>query len=274
MSLEAYLAQFEVVARAQGWSQEERALNLVTSLKGPAVEVLSQLTPAQQESYTDVVGVLERRYGHQYQAEVYRARFRARVRGRGETLQQLAQDLEHLMRKAYPRASEETATLLMRDQFIDALEDAQSQIYVKQAHVANLQEALARALEFESFVKTSAGRSRTDSERNQRYRRSRAKDGPGRSRARPFRGACWNCKETGHRKQDCRRSPAPARSHSAEQVGQYVYQPCCWGCGQLGHLSRSCPQKTQAGRRTRAGNTAWLGSGAAHQPSSPRPHSR
>ncbi|MPC82301.1 hypothetical protein E2C01_076959 [Portunus trituberculatus] len=31
--------------------------------------------------------------------------------------------------------------------------------------------------------------------------------------------------------------------------------------------------KTQAGRRTRAGNTAWLGSRAAHQPSSPRPHS-
>ena len=42
MSLEAYLAQFEVVARVQSWSQEERALNLVTSLKGPAVEVLSQ----------------------------------------------------------------------------------------------------------------------------------------------------------------------------------------------------------------------------------------
>ncbi|MPC68538.1 hypothetical protein E2C01_062740 [Portunus trituberculatus] len=156
VSLEAYLAQFEV------------------------------------ESYTDVVGVLERRYGHQYQAEVCRARFRARVRGRGETLQQLAQDLEHLMRKTYPRASEETATLLMRDQFIDALEDAQLQIYEKQAHVANLQEALAWALEFESFVKTSTGRSRTDSKRNQRYRRSRVKDGPRKSRARPFRGACWN----------------------------------------------------------------------------------
>lgn len=274
MSLEAYLAQFEVVARAHGWNQEERAMHLVTSLKGPAVEVLSQLTPAQRESYTEVKGVLERRYGHQYQEEVYRARFRARVRGREETLQQLAQDLEHLVRKAYPRASEETTTLLMRDQFIDALEDAQLQIYVKQAHVANLQAALAMALEFESFVKTSAGRTKTDLERNHHFRRSRAKDGPGRNSARQFRGACWNCREKGHKKQDCRRSPAPTRSRSAEQVGQYEYQPCCWGCGQLGHLSRSCPQKTQAGRRTSAGNTTWLEGGAAHQPSSPRPHSR
>lgn len=274
VSLEAYLAQFEFLARAQGWGQEERALNLVSSLKGPALEVLSQLTPAQQESYADVVSVLERRYGNKHQAEVFRARFRARVRGRGETLQQLAQDLEYLVRKAYPRASEETAVLLLRDQFIDALEDAQLQIYVKQAHVADLQEALVRALEFESFVNTSAGRSRTDAERNQRFRRSRAKDGPGRNRAKPFRGACWNCKQTGHKRQDCRQSPAPNRPRSVEREGQYVYQPCCWDCGQLGHLSRSCPQIAQAGRRTRAGNTARLGSGAAHQPSSPRPHSR
>ena len=46
-------------------------------------------------------------------------------------------------------------SLLVKDQFIDALGDPQLQVYVKQAHAADLQEALARALEFESFVASS-----------------------------------------------------------------------------------------------------------------------
>ncbi|MPC79291.1 hypothetical protein E2C01_073809 [Portunus trituberculatus] len=53
VSLEAYLVQFEVVARAQGCSEEERALNFVPSLKAPAVEVLSV--------NTCTTGVLHRR---------------------------------------------------------------------------------------------------------------------------------------------------------------------------------------------------------------------
>ena len=108
---------------------------------------------------------MERRYSHQYQAEVFRVRFRARVRAQGEMLQELAQDLEHLVRKAYPGASEELAVVLLRDQFVDALEEVQLKIYVKQAHVRDLQEVLARALEFESIVRTSAGRPSLAAER-------------------------------------------------------------------------------------------------------------
>ncbi|MPC26524.1 hypothetical protein E2C01_019667 [Portunus trituberculatus] len=146
VSLEAYLAQFEVVAQVQGWSQEERALNLVTSLKGPAVEVLSL--------NTRTTGVLHGCSGRLGEALL------TPVPGRGVSGEVLGPSP-----RTWRNASEETAALLLCDQLIDALEDAQSQ----QALVANLQEALAQALEFESFIKTSAGRSRTDSERNQRY---------------------------------------------------------------------------------------------------------
>ncbi|KAG0730520.1 hypothetical protein GWK47_028086 [Chionoecetes opilio] len=86
VSLEAYLAQFELLAEAQGWSSWARAVQLASSLKGPAVEVLSLLTPVQRSSYTSIVAVLERCYGHKHQAEAFRARFRARIRARGETL--------------------------------------------------------------------------------------------------------------------------------------------------------------------------------------------
>lgn len=69
-----------------------KALYLVSSLKGKTVEVLGHLTGFQQASYKCVRAALER-FGHQHQVEAFRARFRARKRTAGESLQHLAQDL-------------------------------------------------------------------------------------------------------------------------------------------------------------------------------------
>ena len=112
------MAEFELLAHAYCWDEHEKAVQLAASLKGPAVEVLGSLNAAQRSSYAELVSALERRYGHLHQAASYRVRFRKRVRARGETLQQLAQDLERLVLKAYPGATEATASLLLRDQFI------------------------------------------------------------------------------------------------------------------------------------------------------------
>ena len=91
------------------------AMQLVWALKGAALEVLNQLPAAKRSSYSSVTEVLERRYGHQHQTEAFRARFRARARGHGESLTRLAQDLEMLVRRAYPEASEDMITVLLRD---------------------------------------------------------------------------------------------------------------------------------------------------------------
>ncbi|MPC52228.1 hypothetical protein E2C01_046091 [Portunus trituberculatus] len=47
-------------------------------------------------------------------------------------------------------------TVLSWDAFIDTLEDQQVQIYVKQVHPADVQQALVRAMEFEAFLYTIA----------------------------------------------------------------------------------------------------------------------
>ncbi|KAG0715491.1 hypothetical protein GWK47_011819 [Chionoecetes opilio] len=153
---EAYKAQFEILADAQLWSVEERVLQLVSSLRGAAVEVLGHLTPAQRASYQCVVDALQRKFGHHQQAEVYRAHLKGRVRMRGEPLSHLAHELESLVRRAYPKAPEEMVVVLARDHFVDALIDQRLQIYVKQAHPEDVQVALARALEFESFLHQDA----------------------------------------------------------------------------------------------------------------------
>ncbi|KAK8388666.1 hypothetical protein O3P69_020566 [Scylla paramamosain] len=80
----------------------------------------------------------------------------ARQWSRPEMAMQL--DLEVLVRRAYPEASEEMITILLRDQFVDAIDNQQLRIYVQQAHPKDLQEALARGLEMESFLRTTRER--------------------------------------------------------------------------------------------------------------------
>ena len=67
---EAYLAQFELLADAQGWDDAEWALQLVSCWRGPALGVLGHLAPAQRMVHMSVVEALQRKFGKHDQAEV------------------------------------------------------------------------------------------------------------------------------------------------------------------------------------------------------------
>ena len=275
---EAYHAQFELMAEAQDWSQEEKAFQLVASLRGRAVEILGHLTTAQRTSYHEVSEALRRRFGHLQQAEVHRAHLKERVRGKGESLTQLAQEVESLVRRSYPTAQEETVDLLARDHFIDALQDQQLQLYVKQAHPTNVQEALTRASEMEAFLRTTSTAqapaapryaARTD-ERPRHVRARKAQTGKRTERKRKespegFQGTCWGCGQVGHMRSQCGQA---CKSRSLDDLRQPLFKPCCWSCGQEGHRSMDCKNPREV---VEAGNATRLGNGASSQPESVRP---
>ncbi|KAG0718706.1 hypothetical protein GWK47_007516 [Chionoecetes opilio] len=122
---------------------------------------------------------------------------------RGEPLSHLAHELESLVCRAYPKAPEEMVVVLARDHFVDALIDQRLQIYVKQAHPEDVQVALARALEFESFLRTSGDVTEpTFPRRAIRARRAQTKTPPRQRRASTdaFKGSCWGCGRTGHKR--------------------------------------------------------------------------
>ena len=278
---EAYLAQFEMLAAAQGWNDGECALQLVSSLRGQALEVLAHLTPAQRSVYSCVVGALERRFGQHLQAEVYRARLRGRVRGPGEPLPRLAQDVETLVRRAYPAATEEMVAALSQDYFVDSLRDRQLQLYIKQAHPKGVREALSRALEMEAFTRASdeegsapyrRGAARPVGPRRDVYvRRSQAETPRQERRASPdiFRGECWGCGARGHKRTQCKKG---RKTRSLEDLQRPIFHPCCWRCGEMGHLAAACPKPKEI--TTPQENRQGLGAGAETQPSPPRgPHS-
>ncbi|MPC19700.1 hypothetical protein E2C01_012627 [Portunus trituberculatus] len=69
VALEAYPAQFELLAQGQGWGDQEKALQLVASLRWPALEILAHMTASQRSTYTTVAEALRRHFRSVFQAE-------------------------------------------------------------------------------------------------------------------------------------------------------------------------------------------------------------
>ena len=246
---DAYRTQFELLAMMNRWSDAEKAAYLAISLRGPAATVLTNLPPEQRQSYEALTIALDTRFGLSHQTELNRMRLKARTRRRDESLAELAEDVEHLVRLAYPEAAEGMVEVLAKDQFVDALPDEDMRLRIRQNKPATLRDALGTALELESYQLASKQKARFVREAQLEERHSvqqRTTDqtkehtgdvlqqlvdalrqvtkGPGRrqfstprkERNRSERNnlVCWECKERGHRKRECPK----LRSRPAETV--------------------------------------------------------
>ncbi len=247
---EAYRAQFEMLAAMNGWDDAKKATYLAVSLRGPAVTVLTNLSPEQRKNYTALSEALQSRFGSTHQTELNRSRLKSRTRRRDESLPELAEDIERLTRLAYPDAPESMVDVLARDQLVDALPDDDMRLRIRQSRPETLRQALQVSLELESYQLASRQRPRMvreahlqrESRDGEQVRQAGLKGlagdeviqqfvdvlkrcllSPKRPRRRPTTGGgrgaankgnivCWNCKEKGHLRRECRQNQAPGRA--------------------------------------------------------------
>ena len=160
--------------------------------------------------------------------------------------------------------------VLLKDQFVDAVDNVQIRVYIQQAHVQTLQEALARGLELESILRSNPRKvtSYPDTPAPFRARRGFSSSSPSTSQSPPpgeFRGNCFGCGQQGHSRRYC-----PQKNQGKNTPGQYRYRPCCWHCGR-GHVTSSCPSAPPT--VTAQGNPAGLEAGAPNQPAPKGPRS-
>ena len=101
-----WIIQFEAIARHQGWTAGERVVRLVSSLTGPAANLLIGMTLEQLDNYNCLRTRLSRRYDPPEREEAHRAELRARTRRRNETADEFAENIKNLAQRAYPLADQ------------------------------------------------------------------------------------------------------------------------------------------------------------------------
>lgn len=223
---DAFHAQFELLARAMGWSETDKALQLALCLTEDALSCLLLLSPSERDDYGALVGALRRRFGQCNQPGVLRSELSNRQRQPGEPLRLLANDIETLTRRAYAHMPTDVQGELARDQFIRAIVPRELRIQTQLAHPGTLQEALELALERE-IIGGLAGGDNTD---GRPIVRTAVEVGP--SQEEP----AWAAELT-----ELIRAVSlqPPRDNTRPRRGP----PVCWTCGQAGHISVRCPKQ-------------------------------
>ena len=107
-SLIECLSHFMLVTQVSRWTSQETALYLAVSLSGPPRCLLSGVDLEAADVLERLIAALERRFQPRDQEAIYRTQFKARWQQKGESISQLSDSVEQLVRQAYPSADSET----------------------------------------------------------------------------------------------------------------------------------------------------------------------
>ena len=152
-SLDDWLTHLDLCSKINGWTEEQKTNFLAVKLKGPALQLYTDLPEAKKHNYVELEKSLQERFSPRGQAELYRAQLKARVRRKGETLPELASNIRRLVVKAYPDVSVEFRDELGRDYFLDALDSPDIRIQVRRLKPKTLSAAVSLATEEEALRK-------------------------------------------------------------------------------------------------------------------------
>jgi hypothetical protein len=122
------------------WDYITNSLYLAGSLKGGARALLNELDRDQRRDYDSLVKVLNNRYGSAEKSELYRAKLQTRIRGKDETLPELAQSIKKL-----------TISVLSLEHFIDAIPDGDIRLRLREVNTKNINEAETLAVRLETL---------------------------------------------------------------------------------------------------------------------------
>ncbi|KAK2579102.1 hypothetical protein KPH14_008501 [Odynerus spinipes] len=113
-SLREYFTQFLFIARTNFWSEAAKVVTLASSLRGKARSVLDSLRDLENVSFEELKAALELRFGERLHTQRSYTEFSNRKQKIGEHLGTLADDLDRLVRLAYPEGTVQWGLSLMQ----------------------------------------------------------------------------------------------------------------------------------------------------------------
>lgn len=262
-----YKSHFEACAALNGWTDREKGLYLAVSLRGNAQGVLGNLAGELGRNYNELVRALEDRFAPANQTELYRVQLRERRQKATETLPELGQTIRRLAHLAYPTAPNDVRETLAKEQFIDALVDADMRLRIKQARPQSLNDAIRLAVELEAFIKSDFGRIEQKSHlRVANGDSSRNDDADNTDElTKCLKGLQSSLNELKSEIRELRKPDDSRRSAQNGSKQRHLPKTIkCYNCHEEGHISRQCPSKQKNRKRPVESN---------YGPKAPRPAS-
>ena len=147
-----WIIQFEAIARHQGWTAGERVVRLVSSLTGPAANLLIGMTLDQLDNYNCLRTRLSRRYDPPEREEAHRAELRARTRRRNESADEFAENIKNLAQRAYPLADQNMLDNLVVERFREGHGNEELQKHLCLYPSNGLQDLIGACVRFETHI--------------------------------------------------------------------------------------------------------------------------
>ena len=152
-NFETFWAHFENCASYNGWSNTDKLAHLKAALVGHAGQVLWDSDTSSVNTLSKLVELLKNRFGSTRQADKHRIELRLRRRRKDETLSDLHRDICRLMALAHPSLTETAREEIACDYFVDALDDPDFALKVREWAPATLDEALCVVFQLEAWTK-------------------------------------------------------------------------------------------------------------------------
>ena len=160
-SFETFWAHFDNCATYNRWKEADMLAHLKAALIGDAGQVLWDSDASATNTLEKLTTLLRSRFSATRQSDKHRMELRLRRRRHGESLSALHQDIRRLMALAHPTLSQEARETIACDYYVDAMDDADFALKVRERAPATLDEALRIALQLEAWQR-DARRSRND----------------------------------------------------------------------------------------------------------------
>ena len=210
-------------------------------------------------TYTALCQALEERFGDSQRAEVFKSGLRSRKRKDGESLPALAQEISHLVRRAYPGIGQQGMEELAVEKFREALPDHEQRMSVFRSKAKTIDQAVRAALDTESWqisenrrtpaARTRSTRSEEEDENSQETTACAVRSDDIQLTAKWINELKDLVKLLAEKTEQSESGNADVNGTSSRKS-----QVTCYYCHKLGHLQRECRKKKADERRAQSGN--------------------
>ena len=191
-------------------------------------------------SVKKLIRALKGRFGGANQADKYRIEVKSRRRKAGESLQNLHSDIRRLVALAFPNLDHKARELMACDYFIDALDDPNFALKVRERMPKNLDSALRIALQLEVWTK-DVDRVRQDLQKDRRNREVAKAEPKKQDLTEALSKRITELEKQLAEVRNSKSNPSSAEGASSS-VEREKRNGECWGCGDPNHRLWGCPK--------------------------------